>query len=132
MCPERTKNNWRARRTSKSSRNMLKMNDFPQVSVREGRNGGQVRSTLTKGYASRPVATSFMPQSSIALLEHDFEFFERSRPSAQLVDQSAAVDRSAIDLDHFTRKDSEVLDDEGRYHTVRMTWGDCLRGQEAK
>ena len=31
-------------------------------------------------------------------------------------------DRNAIDLYHFTRKHSEVLDDEGRYQTVRMMW----------
>ena len=42
--------------------------------------------------------------------------------TAQLIDQSAAVDRNAIDLYHFTRKLSEVLDDEGCYHTVRMMW----------
>src|SRR5260370_11014140 len=31
-------------------------------------------------------------------------------------------DRNAIDLYHFTRKLSEVLDDEGRYQAVRMMW----------
>src|SRR5277367_5258866 len=54
------------------------------------------------------------------LLKSAFELDDLT--TAQLVDQSAAVDRNAIDLYHFTRKLSEVLDDEGRYQTVRMMW----------
>ena len=41
---------------------------------------------------------------------------------AQLIDQSAEVARIAVDLYRFTRKLGEVLDDEGRYQTVRMMW----------
>ena len=55
-----------------------------------------------------------------ALLKSAFELDNLT--AAQLIDQSAAVDRNAIDLYHFTRKLGEVLDDEGRYHTVRMMW----------
>jgi uncharacterized tellurite resistance protein B-like protein len=55
-----------------------------------------------------------------ALLKSAFELDDLT--TAQLIDQSAAVDRNAIDLYHFTRKLSEVLDDEGRCHTVRMMW----------
>ena len=44
------------------------------------------------------------------------------RIAAQLIEQSAAVDRNAIDLYHFTRQLNEVLDDEGRSRTVRMMW----------
>jgi uncharacterized tellurite resistance protein B-like protein len=42
--------------------------------------------------------------------------------TAQLIEESAAVDRDAIDLYHYTRQLSEALDDEGRRHTVRMMW----------
>jgi uncharacterized tellurite resistance protein B-like protein len=55
-----------------------------------------------------------------ALLKSVFELDDLA--TAQLVDQSAAVDRNAIDLYHFTRKLSDVLVDEGRYQTVRMMW----------
>ena len=41
---------------------------------------------------------------------------------AQLINQSAEVARNAIDLYRFTRKLREVLDNEGRYQTVRMMW----------
>ena len=41
---------------------------------------------------------------------------------AQLIDQSAEVARNALDLYRFTRKLREVLDNEGRYQTVRMMW----------
>lgn len=55
-----------------------------------------------------------------ALLKSAFELDDLT--TAQLIDQSAAVERNAIDLYHFTRKLSEVLDDEERCHTVRMMW----------
>jgi uncharacterized tellurite resistance protein B-like protein len=42
--------------------------------------------------------------------------------AAQLIGQSAEVARNAVDLYRFTRKLREVLDDEGRYQTVRMMW----------
>ena len=41
---------------------------------------------------------------------------------AQLIDQSAEVARNAIDLYRFTRNLRQVLDNEGRYQTVRMMW----------
>jgi uncharacterized tellurite resistance protein B-like protein len=42
--------------------------------------------------------------------------------TAQLIEESTAVDREAIDLYHYTRQLNEVLDDEGRRRTVRMMW----------
>jgi uncharacterized tellurite resistance protein B-like protein len=42
--------------------------------------------------------------------------------TARLVDDSAAVDRNAIDLYHFTRQLNAVLDEEGRRQIVRMMW----------
>jgi uncharacterized tellurite resistance protein B-like protein len=42
--------------------------------------------------------------------------------TVQLMEESAAVDRKAIDLYHFTRQLNEVLDDKGRHQTVRMMW----------
>jgi uncharacterized tellurite resistance protein B-like protein len=42
--------------------------------------------------------------------------------TAQLIEESTAVDRDAIDLYHYTRQLSEVLDDEGRRLTVQMMW----------
>jgi len=41
---------------------------------------------------------------------------------AQLIDQSAEVARNAVDLYRFTRTLGEVLENEGRYQTVRMMW----------
>jgi len=55
-----------------------------------------------------------------ALLKSAFELDDLT--TSQLIEESAAVDRNAIDLYHFTRKLSEILDDEGRYQTVRMMW----------
>ena len=42
--------------------------------------------------------------------------------TVRLMEESAAVDRKAIDLYHFTRQLNEVLDDKGRRQTVRMMW----------
>ncbi len=42
--------------------------------------------------------------------------------TALLIEDSAAVDRNAVDLYHFTRLLNETLDDEGRQQTVRMMW----------
>jgi uncharacterized tellurite resistance protein B-like protein len=42
--------------------------------------------------------------------------------AVRLMEESAAVDRNAIDLYHFTRQLNEVLDDKGRRQTVRMMW----------
>jgi len=55
-----------------------------------------------------------------AILKSVFELDDLA--TAQLVEQSAAVDRNAIDLYHFTRKLGDVLDDEGRHLIVRMMW----------
>jgi uncharacterized tellurite resistance protein B-like protein len=55
-----------------------------------------------------------------ALLKSAFELDDLA--TAELIDQSAAVDRNAIDLYHFTRKLSDVLDDDGRYQIIRMMW----------
>jgi uncharacterized tellurite resistance protein B-like protein len=55
-----------------------------------------------------------------ALLKSAFDLDDLT--TSQLIEESAAVDRDAIDLYHFTRKLSETLDDEGRYKTVRMMW----------
>jgi uncharacterized tellurite resistance protein B-like protein len=52
-------------------------------------------------------------QSSFGLDDHT---------TAQLIEDSAAVDRNAIDLYHYTRQLNEVLDDEGRRLTVQMMW----------
>jgi len=42
--------------------------------------------------------------------------------TAQLIEESTAVDREAIDLYHYTRQLNEEFDDEDRRHTVRMMW----------
>jgi uncharacterized tellurite resistance protein B-like protein len=42
--------------------------------------------------------------------------------AARLVEESAAVDRTAIDLYHFTRQLNEVLDEEDRRQLVQMMW----------
>ena len=55
-----------------------------------------------------------------AILKSTFQLDDLA--AAQLIDQSAEVARNAVDLYRFTRKLREVLDDEGRYQTVRMMW----------
>jgi len=42
--------------------------------------------------------------------------------TAQMIEESTAVDREAIDLYHYTRQLNEVFDEEGRRHTVQMMW----------
>ncbi len=42
--------------------------------------------------------------------------------TARLVEDSAVVNRNAIDLYHFTRQLNDVLDDEGRRQIIRMMW----------
>jgi uncharacterized tellurite resistance protein B-like protein len=42
--------------------------------------------------------------------------------TSQLINDSVAANRKAIDLYHFTRRLSDVLDDEGRRRIVRMMW----------
>jgi uncharacterized tellurite resistance protein B-like protein len=40
----------------------------------------------------------------------------------QLIEDSAEIDRTAVDLYHCTRQLTKVLDDQGRRHVVRMMW----------
>src|SRR5450755_2304588 len=40
----------------------------------------------------------------------------------QLIEDSAEIDRTAIDLYHCTRQLTKVLDDQGRRHVVKMMW----------
>jgi uncharacterized tellurite resistance protein B-like protein len=42
--------------------------------------------------------------------------------TAQLIEESIAVDRNAIDLYQYTRQLNEVLDEEGRRLAVQMMW----------
>jgi uncharacterized tellurite resistance protein B-like protein len=42
--------------------------------------------------------------------------------TVQLIHDAAAADRNAVDLYHFTRQLSGVLDNEGRQRTVKMMW----------
>jgi uncharacterized tellurite resistance protein B-like protein len=39
-----------------------------------------------------------------------------------LIHDAAGADQNAVDLYHFTRQLSDVLDDEGRQRTVKMMW----------
>jgi uncharacterized tellurite resistance protein B-like protein len=55
-----------------------------------------------------------------AVLKSSFELDDFT--VAQLIDDAAAADRSAIDLYHFTRQLNAVLDDEGRREIVKMMW----------
>jgi uncharacterized tellurite resistance protein B-like protein len=40
----------------------------------------------------------------------------------KLIEDSAEIDRTAIDLYHCTRQLTEVLDDQGRRHVIQMMW----------
>ena len=40
----------------------------------------------------------------------------------QLIEDSAEIDRTAIDLYHFTRQLNKVLDDQVRRHVIQMMW----------
>jgi uncharacterized tellurite resistance protein B-like protein len=42
--------------------------------------------------------------------------------TARLLEESAAVDRIAVDLYHFTRQLNQLLNGEGRRRLVRMMW----------
>jgi uncharacterized tellurite resistance protein B-like protein len=42
--------------------------------------------------------------------------------TARVIEESAAIDRDAIDLYHFTRQLNEILNDDGRRQIVRMMW----------
>jgi uncharacterized tellurite resistance protein B-like protein len=44
------------------------------------------------------------------------------RTTARVVEESAAMNRNAIDLYHFTRQLNETLDHESRHQIVRMMW----------
>jgi len=63
------------------------------------------------------------------LLKCGFELDDLT--TARLIEESAAVDRNAIDLYHFTRQLNEVLDDKGRRQTVRMMWEIVYAGGNA-
>ena len=54
-----------------------------------------------------------------AVLKSSFGLDDRT--TAQLIDDAAAADRSAIDLYHFTRQLNHILD-EGRCRIVKMMW----------
>ena len=96
---------------------------------------GNTRSrTQTEGYNSclattallRRVATVHSEMSDArrkklyTVLKSSFGLDDHT--TAQLIEESIAVDRNAIDLYHYTRQLSEVLDDEGRRLTVQMMW----------
>ena len=55
-----------------------------------------------------------------AVLKSNFGLDDHT--TAQLIEESAAVDRKAIDLYHYTRQLKEVFADEGRRLTVQMMW----------
>jgi uncharacterized tellurite resistance protein B-like protein len=55
-----------------------------------------------------------------AVLKSSFGLDDRT--TAQLIDDAAVADHSAIDLYHFTRQLNHVLDDEGRRRIVKMMW----------
>ena len=62
---------------------------------------------------ARQKALHSVLQSSFGLDDHTL---------ARVIDESASINRNAIDLYHFTRQLNETLDDEGRHQTVRMMW----------
>jgi uncharacterized tellurite resistance protein B-like protein len=96
---------------------------------------GNIRArTQTEGYSSclataallRRVATVHSEMSEArrkklyTVLQSSFRLDDHS--TAQLIEESTAVDRNAIDLYHYTRQLNEVLDDGGRRLTVQMMW----------
>ena len=52
-------------------------------------------------------------QSSFGLDDHT---------TARVIEESAAVNRNAIDLYHFTRELNKMVDGDGRHQIVRMMW----------
>jgi uncharacterized tellurite resistance protein B-like protein len=52
-------------------------------------------------------------QSSFGLDDHTM---------ARVIEESAAINRNAIDLYHFTRQLNESLNEDGRHQIVRMMW----------
>jgi uncharacterized tellurite resistance protein B-like protein len=62
---------------------------------------------------ARQKATYSALQSSFGLDDHT---------TARVIEESAAINRNAIDLYHFTRQLNEILDDEGRHQIVRIMW----------
>jgi len=61
-------------------------------------------------------------QSSFGLDDHT---------TARVIEESAAINRNAIDLYHFTRQLNETLDDEGRHQIIRMMWEIAYAGGDA-
>jgi uncharacterized tellurite resistance protein B-like protein len=55
-----------------------------------------------------------------AVLRSHFDLDDRA--TAILLEESAAVDRTAVDLYHFTRQLNQLLNDEGRRRLVQMMW----------
>jgi uncharacterized tellurite resistance protein B-like protein len=42
--------------------------------------------------------------------------------AARLIQEAAVVDRTAVDLYHFTRQLNDLLNDEGRRQIIQMMW----------
>lgn len=55
-----------------------------------------------------------------AVLRSHFDLDDRA--TAMLLEESAAVDRTAVDLYRFTRQLNQLLNDESRRRLVRMMW----------
>jgi uncharacterized tellurite resistance protein B-like protein len=55
-----------------------------------------------------------------AVLRSHFDLDDRA--TAMLLEESAAVDRTVVDLYRFTRQLNRLLNDESRRRLVRMTW----------
>jgi uncharacterized tellurite resistance protein B-like protein len=55
-----------------------------------------------------------------AVLKSRFELDDLT--TIQLIHDAAAAERNAVDLYHFTRQLSDVLDNEGRQRIVKMMW----------
>jgi uncharacterized tellurite resistance protein B-like protein len=55
-----------------------------------------------------------------AVLRSQFDLDDRA--TAMLLEESAAVDRTAVDLYRFTRQLNQCLSDESRRRLVRMMW----------
>ena len=55
-----------------------------------------------------------------AILRSHFDLDDPA--TARLLRESAAVDRTAVDLYHFTRQLNQLLNDESRRRLVRMMW----------
>jgi uncharacterized tellurite resistance protein B-like protein len=91
-------------------------------------------STRAEGYNSWLATAALLTR--VATVENEMSELRRKKlftvlmfgfglddlTTARLIEESAAAERKAIDLYHFTRPLNEVLDAEGRRQTVRMMW----------